>query len=133
MWYVPVVSTRFGSLAHDFFTGSQFQFSGGDVGIFQADAFHGVNVFATVPFKFCQSWVHGVQVFEFLGKEDTCYSRVRLLRLMWRRMNKKKSVVKKCYIWCWLRIFFSSLHKMLVTLPIMNCKLASQSHLKLVQ
>jgi len=75
-----VVGARFGSLAHDFFTGAHLQLSGGDVGVFQPDPLHGVDVLATVPLEFGQSGV-GLVLLEILELLLSAGSDVGLLRL----------------------------------------------------
>ena len=75
-----VVSAGLGSLAHDFFTGSHFELRGGDVGVFQPDPLHGVDVLATVPLEFGQGGV-GLVLLEVLELLLGAGSDVGLLRL----------------------------------------------------
>ena len=53
-------------LAGDLFAGTHLQLDGVDVGVFEPDPLHGVDVLAPVPFEFGQSGVHVLFIFKVL-------------------------------------------------------------------
>ena len=53
-------------LAGDLFTSTHLQLNGVDVGVFEPDPLHGVDVLAPVPFEFGQSGVHVLFIFKVL-------------------------------------------------------------------